>query len=125
MPTSLMPKRPKSPMASPDELWLVDFGEPFPGEPAHRRPALVLGPPATFGAEFPYVLVCPLTRTDRELSLHVEVQPDQTTGLDAVSWVQSESIRSINRRRLVARLGRIGLAESDQVRDIVGMLLGR
>lgn len=112
-------------MVSPDELWLVDFGEPFPGEPAHRRPALVLGPPATFGSTFPYVLVCPLTRTDRGLSLHVEVQPDSTTGLDAVSWVQSESIRSINRRRFVRRLGRIGLAESDRVRGIVDMLLGR
>ena len=112
-------------MASPNELWLTDFGEPFPGEPAHRRPALVLGPPATFGADFPYVLVCPLTRTDRGLSLHIEVQPEPSTGLDAVGWVQSESIRSINSRRLVRRLGRLGLTESDQVRDIVAMLLGR
>ncbi len=31
-------------MASVDDLWLVDFGEPYPGEPGSYRPALVLGP---------------------------------------------------------------------------------
>ena len=29
-------------MASPNELWLTDFGAPYPGKPAHFRPALVV-----------------------------------------------------------------------------------
>ena len=44
-------------MASIDDLWLVDFGEPYPGEPAAHRPALVIGPPETFGPAFPFVIV--------------------------------------------------------------------
>ncbi len=110
-------------MASVDELWLVDFGEPFPGEPAHHRPALVLGPPDTFGADYPFVIVCPLSTTRRGLSLHVEVEATDTTGLDNTSYIQSELLRSINRRRLVHRMGTIDLATSDRVTEIVKTLL--
>ncbi len=110
-------------MASVDELWLVDFGEPFPGEPAHHRPALVLGPPDTFGADFPFVIVCPLTTTRRRLSLHVEIEATDNTGLDNTSYIQSELLRSINRRRLVHRLGTIDVATSDRVTEIVKTLL--
>jgi mRNA-degrading endonuclease toxin of MazEF toxin-antitoxin module len=48
-------------MASIDEVLLVDVGDPFPGEPAHHRPALILGPLESFGPDFPFVIVCPLT----------------------------------------------------------------
>jgi len=110
-------------MASVDEIWLVDFGDPFPGEPAHHRPALVLGPPDTFGNDVPFVLVCPLTTRHRGLSLHVEVESNQSTGLDDVSYVQCELLRSVNRRRLVHPLGVIDAQTSRQVSDVVRVLL--
>lgn len=110
-------------MASVDELWVVDFGEPFPAEPAHHRPALILGPPDTFGSDFPFVIVCPLTTARRGLDLHVEVEPGETTGLDDTSYVQCELVRSISRRRLVHQLGAIEPATSRQVSDIVRTLL--
>ncbi len=111
-------------MASPDELWLVDFGEPFQGEPAHHRPALVVGPPDTFGADFPFVMLCPLTTTRRGLSLHVEVDATDITGLDRTSYVQCELIRSVNRRRVVHQIGAIDLATSGRVTQILRTLLG-
>ncbi len=110
-------------MASIDELWLVDFGDPFPGEPAHHRPAVILGPPETFGPDFPFVIVCPLTTTRRGLSLHVEVEASETTGLGEISYVQCELLRSINRRRLVHRLGTIDAVTSGEVDAIVRALL--
>jgi mRNA interferase MazF len=110
-------------MASPDELWLVDFGDPFPGEPAHHRPALVIGPPDMFGAEFPFVIVCPLTTSRRGLSLHVEVDPTDTTGLHSTSYVQCELVRSVSRRRLVRQLGAINIATSNQVERVLRALL--
>lgn len=111
-------------MASVDELWLVDFGDPFPGEPAHHRPAVVLGPPVAFGPHFPFVIVCPLTTTRRGLSLHVEIDPSTINGLDQTSYVQCELVRSINARRLVHRLGTIDIATSDEMHRVVRMLLG-
>lgn len=111
-------------MASPDELWLVDFGDPFPGEPAHHRPALVVGPAGVFGPDFPFAIVCPLTATRRGLSLHVEVEAGELTGLDQTSYVQCELMRSINRRRLVHRLGTIDIEPSRHVEQVLRTLLG-
>ena len=110
-------------MASIDDLWLVDFGEPYPGEPAAHRPALVLGPPETFGPAFPFVIVTPLTTTQRGLSLHVEVEPTHGTGLDEISYIQCELLRSINRRRLVHRLGAIDPEISRTVSSVIKTLL--
>ncbi|MXZ52136.1 MAG: type II toxin-antitoxin system PemK/MazF family toxin [Acidimicrobiaceae bacterium] len=110
-------------MASVDDLWLVDFGDPYPDEPAALRPALVLGPPQTFGPDFPFVIVVPLTTTRRGLSLHVEIEPGAETGLDGISYAQCELIRSINRRRLVHRLGQIDAGASHQVASVVKTLL--
>lgn len=110
-------------MASSDELWLVDFGGPFPGEPAHHRPALVIGPPDTFGADFPFVIVCPLTTTRRGLSLHVEVDATDTTGLAETSYVQCELVRSVSRHRLRHHLGAIDVETSHRVNQILRTLL--
>lgn len=106
-------------MASTDDLWLVDFGQPYPSEPAHHRPALVLGPPEAFGPAFPYVIVAPLTTTKRGLSLHVEIEATSDSGLETTSYVQCELIRSINRKRLVHFLGRV---ESEAARHVAGVV---
>ncbi|MBU1495168.1 MAG: type II toxin-antitoxin system PemK/MazF family toxin [Actinobacteria bacterium] len=110
-------------MASVDELWLVDFGDPCPGEPAAHRPGLVLGPPDTFGPDFPFVILVPLTTAHRGLSLHVEIEPGEETGLDETGYVQCELLRSINRRRLMHYLGRIDSEASNRVTSIVKTLL--
>ena len=110
-------------MASVNYLWLVDFGEPYPSEPAAHRPALVLGPPDTFGPGFPFVIVAPLTTTHRGLSLHVEVEATPATGLDHTSYVQCELIRSINRSRLIHSLGAIDSNTGERVTAIIKTLL--
>jgi mRNA interferase MazF len=88
-----------------------------------HRPALVIGPPDTFGTGFPFVIVVPLTTTHRALSLHVEVEASVDTGLDTTSYVQCELIRSVNRNRLVHRLGAIDPEIGNQVSTIVKTLL--
>lgn len=110
-------------MASIDDLWLVDFGEPHSGEPAAHRPALVLGPPDTFGPRFPFVIVTPLTTTRRGLSLHIELEPTNENGLDETSYIQCELLRSINRKRLVHQLGTIDVDTGLRVASIVKTLL--
>lgn len=110
-------------MASVDELWLVDFGEPYPGEPSRRRPALVIGPPGTFGPGFPFAIVTPLTTARRGLSLHIEVEAGRGTGLAETSYIQCELIRSVNRDRLVHRLGLVDAEVSHRVADVIKVLL--
>lgn len=110
-------------MASIDELWLVDFGESYPNEPSSRRPALVLGPPDTFGSRFPLVVVAPLTTAHRRLSLHVEVPATGATGLRHTSYVQCELLRSVNALRLLHRIGTVDVETSWRVNTIVRTLL--
>ena len=110
-------------MASPDEFWLVDFGDPFPGEPAYHRPALVLGPSRLFGDNLPFIIVAPLTTTHREISFHIEIEPDFANGLDEISYVQCEMIRSISRKRLKIRLGFTTAEQSNDVALVVKRLL--
>jgi mRNA interferase MazF len=110
-------------MVSTDDLWLVDFGDPFPGEPAQHRPALVVGPSDLFGADFPCVIVVPLTTVRRGLSLHVEVEASPETGLDETCYAQCELIRSVSRKRLVHRIGSVGPGVNLRVGAVVKMLL--
>jgi len=110
-------------MASVDEIWLTDFGDPYPGEPSARRPALVIGPPDHFGASFPFRLVVPLTSTQRNLPIHIEVESTPVTGLDVTSYAQCELMRSVNSRRLVHRLGIVGPEVSSQIGFIISTLI--
>jgi mRNA-degrading endonuclease toxin of MazEF toxin-antitoxin module len=111
-------------MASVGDLWVVDFGDPFPAEPAAQRPALVVGPVEAFGPDLPFVFVVPLTTTHRGLSLHVEVEPDERNGLHELSLVQCEQLRSVNRRRLLHPLGTLDLESAHRVDDVLRALLG-
>lgn len=111
-------------MASPGDLWLIDFGDPFPGEPASRRPALIVGPAGIFGPDFPVSLVVPLTTTRRGLSIHVEVGADPATGLHTTSYAQCEQIRSVGKRRLIHHLGAVDAATWHRVDTVLRTLLG-
>lgn len=109
---------------SPADVWLVDFGDPFPGEPAHHRPAVVVGPADAFGADLPFVFVVPTTTARRGLSLHVELEPTAENGLETISYAQTELLRSISSRRLVHRLGRLAAPDFAAIDHMLRVLLG-
>lgn len=111
-------------MASVGEIWLADFGEPYPGEPAHPRPAVVIGPNPIFGAGFPFAIVVPVTTTFRGLALHVEIEAGLASGLDETGYAQCELLRSINARRLVHRLGVVDVVSNRQIGIVIRALLG-
>lgn len=111
-------------MASPDEVWLVEFGDLIPGEPGHRRPAVVVGPSPFFGPTFPFVFLVPLTTRASGLSLHVEIEASEATGLDETSYAQFELLRSVSRRRLIDRLGAVDPSTSRSIDAILRTLLG-
>jgi mRNA interferase MazF len=83
----------------------------------------VVGPPGYFDERFPFVIVCPLTTTRRGLSLHIEVKPTATTGITEVSYMQCELVRSVNRQRLVRRLGVIDAVAARSVHAVLRTLL--
>ncbi len=116
-------------MASVDELWLIDFGERHPVKTGSIRPALVIGPSPIFSqpdqsdVEFPFIIVVPLTTTHRGLPFHVELEATNLNGLSETSFVQCELIRSVNRSRLIHRLGTLEPDLCRQVATVIKTLL--
>lgn len=60
----------------------------------------------------------------RGLSLHVEIESTNSTGLNETSYVQCELLRSINKDRLTLLVGTIDTDTDTQIRTIVTTLLG-
>ncbi len=110
-------------MTSPGEIWLIDFGDPYPSEPAFERPALVVGPAPVFGDRFPFAFVVPLTTTRRGINMHVEIEPDTGNGLDCISYAQAEALRSVATSRLRVRIGAVAHTTHSEVRAVIARLL--
>ena len=110
-------------MTSTGEIWLVDFGNPYPSEPAYARPAVILGPPPFYGETFPHRFVAPLTTKARGLNFHVEIEPDENNGLVAISYAQVEAVRSIATSRLHHRLGTLDAIHLRAIRTVLARLL--
>lgn len=94
------------------DIWIVDFGEPHPGEPARRRPAFVVSAPSPR-----HVFLVPLTTARRRLDAHVEIEPTPETGLDELSYAQCELCRSVSSDRLAHKLGKAGPDTDRLIRD--------
>ena len=86
------------------EVWLVDFGEPVGREQAGHRPALIVSADQLNESRAGVVIVVPCTTARRDLPSHVELDPTDS-GLDEVSYVKCEDVKSISTERLVARIG--------------------
>jgi mRNA interferase MazF len=102
------------------EVWLVDFGNPIGHEASRIRPAMAVSDDAANATGL--VSVCPVTRTRRGYPTHVELEPG-TTGLDVISYVQTEQIRTVSTHRLVHRLGTADVVAMRAVEHRLRLLL--
>jgi mRNA interferase MazF len=92
------------------EVWIVDLNPIVGHEQAGKRPALILS-------------VLPITSKARNLPSRVSIAPPEG-GLTLQSWVICEQPRTISKRRLTQRLGKVPQATMAAVSDVVRMLLG-
>ena len=64
-------------------------------------------------------LVVPGTSTICSVPLHVVVEPDDGTGLDAVTAFQVEQVRAVSIARFGERLGRLDLVSRHAIDEIL------
>lgn len=83
---------------------MADLGEPVGHEQAKRRPVVIVSANPWLESNPPVVVAVPVTRTYRQRSTHVELEPG-TSGLRAVSYAKCEDVRAISPARLERRLG--------------------
>lgn len=97
------------PMDSPKQgdIFLVDLEPALSGEADKIRPAVIVSNNAN--NEFaPTVTVVPLTSNTRKLYPFQVFLTRETTKLDFHSKAQAEQVRTVSKRRLERRIGRIG-----------------
>lgn len=111
------------PRPTAGEIWLTDFGDPYPGEPAYRHPALILARPLGFPQKTPTVVLIPITTSYRDMPTHIEIDPTPETGLDEPSYAQCELLGAAAVSRLLHRLGEVGPDILWQAREIGAAML--
>jgi mRNA interferase MazF len=88
------------------EIWLVSLGAARKGEPGKNRPAIVLSADELLvGAEDELIVVVPLSSSRAPSKLRPPVSP--VGGIDAESAAIPRAIRSVARRRMLRRLGKV------------------
>ena len=105
------------------EIWFTDFGNPYPHEPAGRRPAVIIGPRTNRTTSLPFVFAVPITTTLRQSVCHSEIAPNAENGLKIISAAQTELMRSISRERCFEQIGIIDTDSWNAIRESVQALL--
>lgn len=105
------------------EIWLADLNPTRGHEQAGTRPILVISSDTFNRGPAGLVFVLPLTRTNRNIPLHIAVDPPEG-GLTSRSYILCDAIRSISRDRLgTTSWGILTLSTMRQVEDILRLLM--
>ena len=105
------------------EIWLLDLDPTRGHEQAGRRPALIFSVDVFNAGPADLVFVIPITRRLRPIPTQVVVRPPEG-GVTVESAILCDALRSVSKRRLCARWGRVNPATLNQVEDRVRILLG-
>lgn len=102
----------------------VDLGVPIESEAGFLRPGIVVTADSFLRFRPTSVFVVPLTTTRRPFPSHVEIEPDQISGLQQLSWAQVEQLRAVAAERCSTPTGNVGTASTHQILDILAMITG-
>jgi mRNA interferase MazF len=105
------------------EVYLADPDPVVGHEQGERRPFLVISIDPMNRSAAQLVIAAPLTTTDRGNELHIRIDPPEG-GLDRVSFVMPEMVRTLSMSRLRRRLGRASPDAVETVARRVGILIG-
>ena len=110
-------------MLTPGDVVALDLGAPIGSEAGLRRPAVVVTAGRVLRGDPNVVQVVPLTRSLRQSSTEVIINPDEGNGLAAPSSAQCQHVRSIATARIQERTGNVGAVVLGEVREVLGLLM--
>src|SRR5712691_8638497 len=97
-----------SPHPSPrrGEIWDVNWSPGRGAEQQGTRPALIIqNDRGNASPTYPLTIVASMSRTERELPLHVRITPSEGNGLTDFTDVKCEQVMTIEKSRLISRRG--------------------
>jgi mRNA interferase MazF len=98
------------------EIWDVNWSPGRGAEQQGTRPALIIqNDRGNSSPSYPLTIVASMSRTERELPLHVRIAPSEENGLTDFTDVKCEQIMTIEKSRLLRRRGFITSEELGKV----------
>jgi mRNA interferase MazF len=98
------------------EIWDVNWSPGRGAEQQGTRPALIIqNDRGNASPSYPLTIVASMSRTERELALHVRILPTEENGLTAETDVKCEQIMTIEKSRLIRRRGSITTEQMSKV----------
>lgn len=98
------------------EIWDVNWSPGRGAEQQGMRPALIIqNDRGNASLSYPLTIVASMSRTERELPLHVRITPSEENGLTDYTDVKCEQLMTIEKLRLVRRRGSISSEELNRV----------
>ncbi len=90
------------------EIWDVNWSPGRGAEQQGTRPALIIqNDRGNASSSYPLTIVASMSRTERELPLHVRIAPSEENGLTDYTDVKCEQVMTIEKSRLLRRRGAI------------------
>src|SRR5579875_1807260 len=109
-------RHPAPPSPRRGEIWDVNWSPGRGAEQQGTRPALIIqNDRGNASPSYPLTIVASMSRTERELPLHVRILPTEENGLTAETDVKCEQIMTIEKSRLLRRRGNITPEEMSKV----------
>jgi len=106
------------------EIWDVNWSPGRGAEQQGIRPALIIqNDRGNASSSYPLTIVASMSRTERELALHVRIAPSLENGLSDYTDVKCEQVMTIEKSRLLRRRGIITSEELRRVDTALGLSL--
>lgn len=106
------------------EIWDVNWSPGRGAEQQGTRPALIIqNDRGNASSSYPLTIVASMSRTERELPLHVRIAPSHENGLSDYTDVKCEQIMTIEKSRLLRKRGSISIEELMRVDNALKLSL--
>ena len=106
----------KHPESSAGKIWDVNWSPSVVPNSKELRPALIIqNDRGNASSSYPLTIVASMSRTERELPLHVRISPSPENGLAHDTDVKCEQLLTIEKTRLLRRRGTIS---DDEMRRV-------
>src|SRR5258708_9988685 len=98
------------------EIWDVNWSPGRGAEQQGTRPALIIqNDRGNASSSYPLTIVASMSRTDRELPLHVRIAPSEENGLTDFTDVKCKQVMTIEKSRLIPLRSTITTKELSRV----------
>ena len=104
------------------QVWLIDFNPIRGREQSGIRPALVISVDRFNNGPAELIIAIPITTRKKNIPLLVEIFPPEG-GIERISYIKCEDIRSLSKERLVKHIGKISDTTMDKTESILRLLM--